>query len=54
MCVVGVRGISAAQVGLVLSFCVTLTQQLGMVTRQTAEIENNSEAHGARPFLNLY
>jgi ATP-binding cassette subfamily C (CFTR/MRP) protein 1 len=47
MCVVGVRGISAAQVGLVLSFCVTLTQQLGMVTRQTAEIENNSEAHGA-------
>lgn len=43
MCVIGVGGISAAEVGLVLSFCVSLTQQFGMVTRQTAEVENNSE-----------
>ncbi|KAL7417822.1 ABC protein [Mrakia frigida] len=44
MCVVGVNGISAAQVGLVLSFTVSLTQQFGMITRQTAEVENNMNA----------
>ncbi|KAI0321790.1 ABC protein [Amylostereum chailletii] len=38
--VVGVSGISAAQIGLVLTYTTTLTQLCGLVTRQSAEVEN--------------
>ncbi|KAK1227693.1 hypothetical protein PQX77_009318 [Marasmius sp. AFHP31] len=38
--VVGVEGISPAQVGLVLSYCSTITQLCAIVTRQSAEVEN--------------
>ncbi|KAF5371833.1 hypothetical protein D9615_009539 [Tricholomella constricta] len=37
--VVGVSGISPAQVGLVLTYTTTLTQLCGLLTRQTAEVE---------------
>ncbi|KAJ8072221.1 hypothetical protein PM082_015779 [Marasmius tenuissimus] len=37
--VVGVEGISPAQVGLVLSYCSTITQLCAIVTRQSAEVE---------------
>ncbi|KAF5393181.1 hypothetical protein D9757_001344 [Collybiopsis confluens] len=42
--VVGVSGINAAQVGLVLTYSTTLTQLCGNVTRQSAEIENYMNA----------
>ncbi|KAF9484380.1 ABC protein [Pholiota conissans] len=38
--VCGVSGISAAQVGLILTYTTSLTQACGMLTRQTAEVEN--------------
>ena len=44
MCAIGVNSISAAETGLVLTFCVSLTQALGMVCRQLAETENNLNA----------
>ncbi|KAF7332750.1 ABC protein [Mycena kentingensis (nom. inval.)] len=37
---VGVNGVNAAQVGLILTYTTSLTQQLAMVTRQSAEVEN--------------
>ncbi|KAG8897254.1 hypothetical protein FRC01_011418, partial [Tulasnella sp. 417] len=40
----GVGGANPAQIGLVLVYCVSLTQILGMVTRQSAEVENNMNA----------
>ncbi|KAL0573575.1 hypothetical protein V5O48_008389 [Marasmius crinis-equi] len=40
LAVVGVSGISPAQVGLVLSYCSTITQLCAIVTRQSAEVEN--------------
>ncbi|RDB26210.1 Multidrug resistance-associated protein 1 [Hypsizygus marmoreus] len=40
LAVIGVSGISPAQVGLVLTYTTTLTQLCGMLTRQTAEVEN--------------
>ncbi|KDR69404.1 hypothetical protein GALMADRAFT_272012 [Galerina marginata CBS 339.88] len=39
--VVGGPGISAAQVGLVLTYITSLTQACGMLTRQTTEVENH-------------
>ncbi|KZS94671.1 ABC protein [Sistotremastrum niveocremeum HHB9708] len=39
--VTGVSGISPAQIGLVLTYTTSLTQMFGMVTRQSAELENN-------------
>ncbi|KAF8071690.1 ABC protein [Lyophyllum atratum] len=42
--VAGVSGISPAQVGLVLTYTTTLTQLCGMLTRQTAEVENYMNA----------
>lgn len=44
MCAVGINGISPAQIGLVLSYTTALTQLFGMVTRQSAEVENNLNA----------
>ncbi|KAH7105792.1 ABC protein [Auriculariales sp. MPI-PUGE-AT-0066] len=44
MVVNGVNGINAAQAGLVLSYTTSLTQMFGMVTRQSAEVENNMNA----------
>ncbi|KAF9048460.1 ABC protein [Panaeolus papilionaceus] len=38
--VVGVSGATAAQIGLVLTYTTSLTQACGMLTRQTAEVEN--------------
>ncbi|KDR79020.1 hypothetical protein GALMADRAFT_244748 [Galerina marginata CBS 339.88] len=38
--VLGVSGTSAAQVGLILTYTTSLTQACGMLTRQTAEVEN--------------
>ncbi|TFK40143.1 P-loop containing nucleoside triphosphate hydrolase protein [Crucibulum laeve] len=38
--VVGVSGINAAQIGLVLTYTTSLTQLCGMLTRQTADVEN--------------
>ncbi|KAJ3535552.1 hypothetical protein NM688_g6963 [Phlebia brevispora] len=38
--VVGVRGINPAQIGLVLTYTSSLTQMCGVVTRQSAEVEN--------------
>ncbi|KAJ7678473.1 ABC protein [Mycena rosella] len=38
--VVGVTGISPAQIGLVLTYTTQLTQMCSMVTRQSAELEN--------------
>ncbi|KAF5370179.1 hypothetical protein D9757_010634 [Collybiopsis confluens] len=38
--VTGVGGINAAQIGLVLTYATQLTQLLGRVTRQSAELEN--------------
>ncbi|TCD60600.1 hypothetical protein EIP91_009818 [Steccherinum ochraceum] len=40
LAVMGVSGISAAQIGLVLTYTTSLTQQCGMLTRQSAEVEN--------------
>ncbi|PPR03680.1 hypothetical protein CVT24_007801 [Panaeolus cyanescens] len=37
---VGASGATAAQIGLVLTYTTTLTQACGMLTRQTAEVEN--------------
>ncbi|KAJ3741472.1 ABC protein [Lentinula detonsa] len=42
--VVGVSGIDAAQIGLILTYSTTLTQLCGVVTRQSAEIENYMNA----------
>ncbi|KAF8318754.1 ABC protein [Clavulina sp. PMI_390] len=44
MAVFGLNGVSAAQVGLTLTYIVSVTQILGMVTRQTTEVENNMNA----------
>ena len=38
---VGNSGISPSQVGLLLTYTVSLVQMMGMLTRQTAEVENN-------------
>ncbi|PPQ77123.1 hypothetical protein CVT25_010817 [Psilocybe cyanescens] len=38
--VTGASGTSAAQVGLILTYTTSLTQACGMLTRQTAEVEN--------------
>jgi len=38
--VIGVSGISPAQIGLVLTYTTQLTQMCGIVTRQSAELEN--------------
>ncbi|KAH8099948.1 ABC protein [Cristinia sonorae] len=40
LAVTGVNGIDAAQIGLVLTYTTSLTQQTGMLTRQSAEVEN--------------
>ncbi|KAI0784237.1 ABC protein [Abortiporus biennis] len=40
LAVVGVSGINPAQIGLVLTYTTSLTQMCGMVTRQSAEVEN--------------
>ncbi|KAL0954603.1 hypothetical protein HGRIS_003563 [Hohenbuehelia grisea] len=40
LAVIGVSGISPAQIGLVLTYTTTLTQLCGLVTRQSAEVEN--------------
>ncbi|KAI0091325.1 ABC protein [Irpex rosettiformis] len=40
LAVVGVSGINPAQIGLVLTYTTTLTQICGMLTRQSAEVEN--------------
>ncbi|PBL03741.1 ABC protein [Armillaria gallica] len=42
--VVGVSGISPAEIGLVLTYSTMLTQLCGMVTRQSAEVENYMNA----------
>ncbi|PBK75557.1 ABC protein [Armillaria solidipes] len=42
--IVGVSGISPAEIGLVLTYSTTLTQLCGMVTRQSAEVENYMNA----------
>ncbi|KAJ4479332.1 ABC protein [Lentinula aciculospora] len=42
--VVGVSGVNAAQIGLILTYSTTLTQLCGVVTRQSAEIENYMNA----------
>ncbi|KAF7319425.1 ABC protein [Mycena chlorophos] len=41
---VGINGVSAAEVGLILSYTTSLTQTLGMTTRQSAEVENYMNA----------
>ncbi|KAH7925482.1 ABC protein [Leucogyrophana mollusca] len=38
--VVDISGINAAQIGLVLTYTTSLSQMCGLVTRQTAEVEN--------------
>ncbi|KAF8530162.1 ABC protein [Hysterangium stoloniferum] len=40
LAVVGINGITPAQIGLVLTYTTTLTQFLNMITRQSAEVEN--------------
>ncbi|KAI0342890.1 ABC protein [Trametopsis cervina] len=40
LAVVGVSGINPAQIGLVLTYTTSLTQLCGMLTRQSAEVEN--------------
>ncbi|PSR78986.1 hypothetical protein PHLCEN_2v7173 [Hermanssonia centrifuga] len=40
LAVVGVSGINPAQIGLVLTYTTSLTQMCGVVTRQSAEVEN--------------
>ncbi|KAF8530145.1 ABC protein [Hysterangium stoloniferum] len=40
LAVVGVNGITPAQIGLILTYTTSLTQFLNMVTRQSAEVEN--------------
>ncbi|KAI0694596.1 ABC protein [Cytidiella melzeri] len=40
LAVIGVSGINPAQIGLILTYTTTLTQLCGMVTRQSAEVEN--------------
>ncbi|KAJ3923547.1 ABC protein [Lentinula edodes] len=42
--VIGISGINAAQIGLILTYSTTLTQLCGVVTRQSAEIENYMNA----------
>ncbi|KAJ7650716.1 ABC protein [Roridomyces roridus] len=42
--VIGVSNISPAQIGLVLTYTTQLTQLCGLVTRQSAELENNMNA----------
>ncbi|KAG8758519.1 hypothetical protein FRC14_008012 [Serendipita sp. 396] len=44
MCAVGINGISPSQIGLILSYTTMLTQLFGMLTRQSAEVENNLNA----------
>ncbi|EJU01052.1 ABC protein [Dacryopinax primogenitus] len=44
MAVVQVNGITPAQAGLVLSYMTSLTQAFSMMTRQSAEVENNMNA----------
>ncbi|CAE6471481.1 unnamed protein product [Rhizoctonia solani] len=40
MSVVGIHGVSASEIGLVLSTLTSLVQVMGMMTRQSAEVEN--------------
>ncbi|QRV96276.1 ABC transporter transmembrane region [Ceratobasidium sp. AG-Ba] len=44
MSVVGVNGVSAAEIGLVLSTLTGMVQVMGLMTRQSAEVENNMNA----------
>ncbi|KAG8995314.1 hypothetical protein FRB94_009286 [Tulasnella sp. JGI-2019a] len=44
MAAAGTNGIDPAQVGLALTYCTSLTQMFGAVTRQSAEVENNMNA----------
>ncbi|KAG8987811.1 hypothetical protein FRB90_003131 [Tulasnella sp. 427] len=44
MAAADVGNVNPAQIGLVLVYCVSLTQMFGMVTRQSAEVENNMNA----------
>ncbi|KAF8333586.1 ABC protein [Cantharellus anzutake] len=44
MSVFGVNGVSPAQIGVVLTYVVQLTQITSALTRQTAEVENNMNA----------
>ncbi|KAG0699189.1 ABC protein [Suillus ampliporus] len=44
LAVLDVSGINAAQIGLVLAYTLFLTQTCTLVTRQTAEVENNMNA----------
>ncbi|PVF97426.1 ABC protein [Serendipita vermifera] len=44
MCAVGINGVSPSQIGLILSYTTMLTQLFGMLTRQSAEVENNLNA----------
>ncbi|KZT61359.1 ABC protein [Calocera cornea HHB12733] len=44
MAVVQVNGLTPAQAGLVLSYMTSLTQAFSMMTRQSAEVENNMNA----------
>ncbi|KAF9490797.1 ABC protein [Pleurotus eryngii] len=40
LAIVGISGISPAEIGLVLTYTTSLTQLCGLVTRQSAEVEN--------------
>ncbi|KAG1834892.1 ABC protein [Suillus variegatus] len=42
--VIDVSGINAAQIGLVLSYTTSLSQMCGLLTRQTADVENHMNA----------
>ncbi|KAG8946658.1 hypothetical protein FRC04_011552 [Tulasnella sp. 424] len=44
MAAADVGGVNPAQIGLVLVYCVSLTQTFSQVTRQAAEVENNMNA----------
>ncbi|WVQ83494.1 hypothetical protein IAT38_005635 [Cryptococcus sp. DSM 104549] len=44
MCAKGGGGLTASEIALCLTYLTTITQVLGMVTRQSAEVENNMNA----------
>ncbi|KAG8870466.1 hypothetical protein FRB97_009732 [Tulasnella sp. 331] len=44
MAAAGANGISPSQVGLALTYCMSLSAMFGAVTRQSAEVENNMNA----------
>lgn len=43
MCAKGGGGLKPSEIALCLTYLTSITQVLGMVTRQSAEVENNSE-----------